>query len=278
MAGWPFRLGASLLILLGLAGFETIESPYQAVPLANQAYADGRYRAAADLYEAARAWLPDSPRLHYNLGNAYFKLQEFEKAHAAYMRALETDDAPFAARAYYNLGNVHYQRSLNAMRTFRDAVAPIREAMASYREALALEPALADAMYNLELADRLYDELKAQRTQPQANPYARTKATSPNRGQYHDEENAETKREKRESDPSNQNVDARGQQGEQAPQGTPSQKVKAESDPGGTQRELTRDEAQDLVELVRNKTRAAESLRQQWRQARMREEAIERPW
>ena len=278
MHRWMLRVLASLTLLLSLAAFETIESPYQAVPLANEAYDAGNYRMAADLYEAALGYLPESPRLHFNLGNAYYQLAELEKAQAAYMRALATDDGPFAARVYYNLGNVHYQRSLNAMRTFRDAVAPVREAMASYREALSLDAGLADAMYNLELADRLYDALKEQREQPQANPYARAKATSPNRGQYHDDENAETRPEERSADPNRNDVNAPGQQGEQAPQGSAAQQVNTESDPGGPQRELTPEQAEEMVELVRKKAEAAESMRQQWREARMRDEAVERPW
>jgi Ca-activated chloride channel family protein len=278
MAGWMLRIAAALTLLLSLSAFETIESPYEAVPLANKAYDEGDYRLAADLYEAALDYLPESPRLQYDLGNAYFQLVDLEQAQAAYMRALATDDRAFAARVYYNLGNVHYQRSLNAMRTFRDAVGPIREAMASYREALDLEPELADAMYNLELADRLYDALKAQREQPQANPNARNKSTSANRGQYLEDEETETKPEQRSPDPNRNDVNSPGEAGGQAPKGTPSQQVNTEADPGGERRELTPEQAQEMVELVRKKAKAAEGMRQQWREARMRDEAVERPW
>ena len=52
----------------------------------------------------------------------------------------------------------------------------------------------------------------------------------------------------------------------------------AQAQPEGSQREMTAEEAQEMVELVRDKARAAESMRQQWRQARMRESAIEKPW
>jgi tetratricopeptide (TPR) repeat protein len=265
------------VLLLALAGFETIDSPYEAAPLANDAYGSGRYREAADLYEVALAELPESPELHFNLGNAHFKLHDLEKATEAYLRALDTDDRLLAATARYNLGNVHYQRALNAMRTFRDAVTPIREAMLSYRDSLALDPELADAMYNLELADRLYDELSAMRMERQANPVIRDQAISENRGQLLDEpaENQRSRDRDSEDDPTSQ---PQGEQGVPTPQGSASWDDAAQVQPEGSQREMTAEEAQEMVELVRDKARAAESMRRQWRQARMRESGIEKPW
>ncbi len=263
----------------GLAGAQgiDIDSPYDAVSLANHAFAQERYRDAADLYEIALADLPDSPVLHFNQGNAYFKLNELGRAIPEYMRALESDSTPFAARVHFNLGNVHYQRAINAMRTFRDAVTPIREAMQSYRDALALDPDLVDAMYNLELADRLFEELLAQRVQPQPNPYARNQATSQNRGQVMSEE-SDGERDGETLDEADEGMDTTGEQGEQALDGMQSEDDRAQADPDGSQREMSAEEAQNMVELVRDKARAAEALRQQWRQARMREAGIARPW
>jgi len=271
------RVPAALTLLLSLAAFETIDSPYEAVALANRAYAEARYREAGELYEAALSQLPDSAGLHYDYGNAFFRLHDLEKAQAEYMRALDTDDGALAARVHYNLGNVHYQRSLNAMRTFRDAMTPIREAMDNYREALELDPQIADAMYNLELADRLYDELKAQRVQPQANPEARDRKGSANRGQDF-EKQADAQREQSDQDQTKREGTPQGEMGEVVPEGTPTAQQTAETTPGGRQRDLTAKEAEQVVEMVRDRARAAEALRQQWREAHMRDEAIERPW
>jgi Ca-activated chloride channel homolog len=254
-----------------------IKSPYDAVPLANQAFEEERYRDAADLYAIALADLPDSPELHFNQGNTYFKLEDLAQATAEYMRALETESRPLAAQIYYNLGNVHYRRAINAMRTFRDAVAPLREAMQSYRDALALDPDLVDAMYNLELADRLFDELSKQRVEKQANPHVRDQSTSASQGQFFDEETGDKPSESQDEE-AEANSDAAGEQGETAPQGQPPDDQGAQADPDGGQREMSAEEAQEMVELVRDKARAAEAMRQQWRQSRMRDSAAEKPW
>ncbi len=254
-----------------------IESPYDAVPLANQAYEEEMYRDAADLYAIALADLPDAPELHFNQGNTYFKLGDLAQATAEYMRALETESRPLAAQIYYNLGNVHYQRTINAMRTFRDAVAPLREAMQSYRDALALDPDLVDAMYNLELADRLFDELSKQRVEPQANPRIREQSTSASQAQLFNEEAGDKPTESQDEE-AEANADAAGEQGEAASQGQPPDDQGAQADPDGAQRDMSAEEAQEMVDLVRDKARAAEAMRQQWRQARMRDSAAEKPW
>ena len=254
-----------------------IESPYDAVPLANQAFEEERYRDAADLYAIALADLPGSPELHFNQGNAYFKLGDLAQATAEYMRALETDSHPLAARIYYNLGNVHYQRAINAMRTFRDAVSPVREAMQSYRDALALDPDLVDAMYNLELADRLFDELSKQRALRQLNPQIRNQSTSASQGQFFNEE-AGDKPSESQDEQAEANSDVAGEQGKAAPQGQPPDDQGTQADPDGSQRDMSAEEAQEMVDLVRDKARAAETMRQQWRQARMRDSAAEKFW
>ena len=149
--------------------------------------------------------------------------------------------------------------------------------MQSYRDALALDPDLVDAMYNLELADRLFEELLAQRVQPQPNPDVRNQETSANRGQVMSEE-SDGERDGETLDEADEGMDNTGEQGEQALDGVQSEDDRAQADPDGSQREMSAEEAQDMVELVRDKARAAEALRQQWRQARMREAGIARPW
>jgi tetratricopeptide (TPR) repeat protein len=81
----------------------------------NQLYQEGDFAAAADAYEAVLAAGFDSPDLHYNLGNAYFKIGELGPAILAWERALER--APGDADVAANLG---LARSLTA-----DVVEPL---------------------------------------------------------------------------------------------------------------------------------------------------------
>lgn len=275
------RSAACAALALLLCGFQEIEieTPYQAVTLANRAFAEERYREAAELYAIAGEMLPDSPEIAFNRGAALYMLHELKQARAAFVSALETDDRVLAARAHYNLGNVQYRVAINAMRTFRDAVTPIREAMESYREALALDPGIADAMYNLELADRMYNELRRQRMQGIQNPEAVNVTPSQNQGQFFDDESDRERARDREDEADGAEPEGeQGAQGDRAPQGAPPQNESAQAQAGGTQREMTAEQAQDMVELARDRARAAEALRQQWRQARMRDNDTARPW
>lgn len=269
---------AAALLAPALCGFEDVETPYRAVELANAAFSEARYRDAAELYDIALDMLPEAPEIAFNRGAALFKLRELKEARAAFTRAVDTDDRRLAARAFYNLGNVQYQVAINAMRTFRDAVTPIREAMQSYREALALDPGLADAMYNLELADLMHDELRRQRMQGIQNPEAVDVTPSQNQGQFFDEPSDSDRARDAEDSAERGEDPQQGAQGEQAPRGAPSQDDPAQAQAGGSQREMTAEQAQETVDLARDRARAAEALRQQWRQARMRDTGIARPW
>ena len=274
MRNW--RCAAALLAPL-LCGFEDVDTPYRAVALANAAFSEARYRDAADLYDIALDMAPEAPEIAFNRGAALFKLRELKAARAAFTRAVDTDDRRLAARAFYNLGNVQYQVAINAMRTFRDAVTPIREAMRSYREALALDPGLADAMYNLELADLMHDELRRQRMQEIQNPEAVDVTPSQNQGQFFDDpSDGDGSRDAEES--ADRGEEPQGAQGQQAPRGAPSQDDSTQAQAGGAQREMTAEQAQETVDLARDRARAAEALRQQWRQARMRDTEVARPW
>ena len=61
------------------------------VARANKAYADGMYENAADLYGKILSYGYESADLYYNLGNAYFKMNDFAPAILNYERAKRLD-------------------------------------------------------------------------------------------------------------------------------------------------------------------------------------------
>ncbi len=58
---------------------------------ANKAYSEGAFTTAAELYQKVIASGYESPELYYNLGNSYFKLNEFASAILWYERAKRID-------------------------------------------------------------------------------------------------------------------------------------------------------------------------------------------
>ncbi|MDP6404313.1 MAG: VWA domain-containing protein [Alphaproteobacteria bacterium] len=270
---------AAVLLLFGLTGFADSDSPYDAVAQGNALYAEERYEEAAALYAAARAKLPGEPLVAFNIGAARLQAGDPKAAEAALSDAFNTDDTRLAALAYYNLGNARYVQALDVRETsVEDAVGFIEQAIESYRAALSLQPEMEDAMYNLELAYRLLDELSEERGQsgsPQAqeSPQVAGKpgeATGASGNQPGPGAQPVT-------DQSAQNQ--AGEASDAAPKGLLNEDNASSGSPGaGARFTMTREEAEDLIDLVQSKTREAEGQRQEWRDARLRDPNVKRPW
>jgi len=71
----------------------------------NKAYAEGDYETAVAAYNQLVAAESRSSDLYYNLGNTYYRLNEWGKAVWAYERALEID--PSHVNTHYNLDFVN---------------------------------------------------------------------------------------------------------------------------------------------------------------------------
>ncbi len=86
-------------------GFAADANPSELWQRANNAYERGEYESAAALYEQiAQAGYADA-RLFYNLGNAYYKLEQTGKAVLNYNRALRLDPSDENTKANLNLAN-----------------------------------------------------------------------------------------------------------------------------------------------------------------------------
>ncbi len=119
----------------------------------NEAYLRGEYDAALKSYDAAMQENPPSPELHFDRGNALYKLSKPDEALEEYKKALDTRDAKFKESDYYNLGN-----TLGALKKYPEAIE-------SYKRALELDPNDQEAKYNLELLLRAQEEQKKQKNQ-----------------------------------------------------------------------------------------------------------------
>lgn len=125
---------------------------------ANQAYENGNYEEAAELYRSAIAEDPDNPKLHFNLGNALAMMGFPEEAEAAFSRYKSLVENPVdEARADYNTGKM-----LTDMEQYDQAVN-------YFREALKNNPDDEDARHNYELALRKQQEQEQENQQQQSD-------------------------------------------------------------------------------------------------------------
>lgn len=76
-------------VLLVFASFVMAQSADQLFKQGNDAYAKGKYQEAVNLYDNILSQNLSSPELYYNLGNAYYRLDELGQAVLSYERALK---------------------------------------------------------------------------------------------------------------------------------------------------------------------------------------------
>jgi Ca-activated chloride channel family protein len=253
-------------------------SPYDQVAHANTLYGAGKYREAAEGYQAALGALPDSPEIHFDRGDALFKLDAYTESAEEYALALQTQEPMFEARVRYNMGIAKYMQALEALNTLQDAMTPVLAAMEYYRESLRLNPDQPDARYNLELAHRIKMHILSQRVEQQQNAGVRDQKASDNAGQAFDiQRGSERTRDQQNLQP-DPDMEPQGAQGQQAPNNNAVANSGSQTQNATAPTPMSPDEAGEMVELIRERARAAESQRQSQRQARMREGQVERFW
>lgn len=274
LAGHGRVLAIGLLALLpGLGG----DTPHDEVRQGNALYQVGQYEAAAAYYGLAAEVLPDAAEIQFNLGDVAFKQFDYNRALEHYLTALTTADPELAGLTKYNIGNVKHVQALQALQTFQDALTLVRSAIAFYRESLELDRDNADARYNLELAYRLLHEIERQQVQAQRRAETRNQKTSDNRGQPFQEEAQNQETTPREARPDEQQQ-AHGRQARQAPPNDAATNNAQQLREASLPQDLTPEAAEQMLDMFRERSQAAQSRRLDARRSRLRDAGIEKYW
>ena len=138
-----------ILFLLAASGAQAQQLPERSlVRKGNRQYNKGNYEQSAGRYEQALQAAPGQFEAIYNLGNALYKAERFDKAEQTMRQAaadtLRTDDE--RAQAFYNLGNAQFKQQ------------KYKEALESYKQSLRLNPSDQEAKYNYAYTKRLIDD------------------------------------------------------------------------------------------------------------------------
>jgi tetratricopeptide (TPR) repeat protein len=107
---------------LGRAAQIAPDNPDYSLRLAGALVAWGHYQVAVDLLKAVQNRFGDLAQYHYNLGMAYFGLNDFYTAQKEFQRTVEI--APRLASAYFLLGNC-----LASLKQFPAAAEALRKAL-----------------------------------------------------------------------------------------------------------------------------------------------------
>ena len=145
------RLLYIFLFLLTSAGAQAQQMPERSlVRKGTRQYNKGNYEQAISRYEQALQAVAGQFEATYDLGNALYKAERFDRAEQTMQQAaadsLRTDTE--RAEAFYNLGNAQFKQQ------------KYKEALESYKQSLRLNPSDMEAKYNYAYTKRLLDENK----------------------------------------------------------------------------------------------------------------------
>lgn len=136
----PFFKGgaAAALLLLAAATGLRAAGPGPDARKGGAAYAKKDWPGAVEYYSRALQKAPADKRLNFNIGDAYYRLEEYGKAGEFFDQA---GAAPkLAARAHYNRANALFKSG------------DVAGAVAGYRKTLSLDPGDENAKFNLQKA------------------------------------------------------------------------------------------------------------------------------
>lgn len=119
---------------------------------ANRKYNEEEFEIAKKLHKENSIEYPDDTNIHFNLGNAHYKTQEYDKAITEYKNSMP-DDKIDKSDAYYNIGNAYFQKQAYV------------KALENYKNSLLNNSDNTDAKYNYELTKRFLQKQQQQQKQ-----------------------------------------------------------------------------------------------------------------
>lgn len=161
----------------------------------NRQFGRERYERSVDSYTRALEAAPRCFEAGYNLSNALFRSERYDKAEQTLKNFVvdSTRTEVERAEAYYNLGNTQFMQQ------------KLKEALESYRNSLRLNPDDMEAKYNYAYTKRLLEQ-QQQQQQNQQNNQNQDQNQNQNDQDNQDKEENQDNKEQKQNDP-NQNRD-----------------------------------------------------------------------
>ena len=138
-----------ILFSLVVGGAQAQEQPERSlIRKGNRAFEKENYESSLERYEEAQKVAPTSFEAGYNMSNALYKMERYEKAGENLKKiiqdTLQVDSV--RAHAHYNLGNTEFQQE------------KYQEALESYKQSMRLNPSDMEAKYNYAYTKKLIED------------------------------------------------------------------------------------------------------------------------
>lgn len=212
---------------------------------ANEAYRNGNYAEAIELYKKAIDTNPENAKLYYNLGNALAKEGNTEEA-IRYFEQFKTmtNDPEQRAMADYNIGNIHSETK------------KWDQAVNAYKKSLRYQSADIDAKHNYELALKKNQEQQNQQQQNQQQQNQQNQQQDQQQNQQQQNQQQEQQQDQQQQDQQQQEQQQQNQQNQnQQQQPKPNQISKAEAEK--ILKALEQKEKELLKEFKKQKTKSS---------------------
>lgn len=184
------------IILLTFFAFIVSASSVNDARKANEAFKNGDFATAAELYRKAIDESPDDARLHFNLGNALAKLGESEASVRAFETAKQLMENPNQqSMADYNAGTALSEAEM------------FEEALAFYKNALRNNPGDPDAKHNYEMSIKKQQEQEEQEQQDQDSSDDQDENEDEQDQDENQDENQDQQNDQNEGSPEDQETD-----------------------------------------------------------------------
>ncbi len=128
---------------------------------ANELVRKGQAAEALIRYQSIAETNAVRDELHYNQAVALYRQNEFAAAAQLFAKSSGAQQPLIATSSKYNLGNCRYQLGLaQANQNPKVAIGELQQAIAHFRGALRSDPQNNDARINIELANKLIEQLR----------------------------------------------------------------------------------------------------------------------
>lgn len=131
------KIGLSLLLLVGCTALLQAGVRGQ-LRQGGKLYQDEKYGSAINAYQQILKNNPQNQRALFNMGDAYYRLNEYTQAQESYKQAASLP-GDYAQSAQYNLGNAYYKAGDK------------EKAIEAYKKAILQDPQDKQAIHNLQL-------------------------------------------------------------------------------------------------------------------------------
>ncbi|MCP4249028.1 MAG: hypothetical protein GY778_18445 [bacterium] len=291
------------------------EYPYAMVAAANEAFAEERFDEALVGYEGAAVKLGESAELDYNRAAALYKLGRNEEAANLFAKAAMSDQPGLRRRAKFNWGNCDYAGVLEALEQaspesgqqpdLPQAIEKLESAMRHYRDAVETEGDAPSkgaveraSRGNIERAQNMIDTIKEmmeqqEQQQQQQNQDQQQDQEQDQENQQQDQSQQDDQQDQQQ-DQQQQDQNQEGEQQEkqqqdqqqqqenqeqadeqQSEKQDPKEQEQPQPDPN-QQREMTPQEADALLQAVRDKEK--QRREEKMRKMRARRVPVVRDW